>query len=64
MLNRSFLEKDVDVWNTKDVSEFLLFNQCAAYHDVFLNQVIICFTFISLFVKKRYLGVSVTQLFC
>jgi len=28
------------MWNEKDVSEFLLFNQCATYCDVFLSQVI------------------------
>ncbi|XP_001946049.2 polycomb protein Sfmbt isoform X1 [Acyrthosiphon pisum] len=37
-LKRSFLEKDINIWSEKDVSEFLLFNQCATYCDVFLSQ--------------------------
>lgn len=39
VLNQSFLEKDTITWSVKNVSEFLSFNQCASYCDVFLNQV-------------------------
>lgn len=31
------------MWSERDVSEFLLFNQCATYCDVFLSQVISLF---------------------
>lgn len=39
-MNQSFEEKDTNTWDERDVSEFLLFNQCATYCDVFLSQVI------------------------
>lgn len=34
------MEKDANIWSEKDVSDFLLFNQCATYCGVFLSQVI------------------------
>ncbi|VVC42005.1 Hypothetical protein CINCED_3A016132 [Cinara cedri] len=36
--NQPFLEQDPNTWNEKDVSEFLLINQCATYRSVFLSQ--------------------------
>lgn len=46
------MEKDVNTWSEKDVSEFLLFNQCAAYCGVFLSQVIT-------FLKKESISLSI-----
>lgn len=54
VLDKSFVEKDANVWNESDVSEFLLFNQCATYRGVFLSQVMCFLNFNNFFIFHKF----------